>query len=154
MARRRHLSFSNLLEVMPEVDRLLTGYDCGGQWSLGQACHHLATTMRYSIEGWPGLAPWPVRRSIGRVIGRRVLATGIMREGIKLPSGWGMIPHSDLDDRAEAEALRGAIQYYQCLVDALPEHPFFGRLSRNDWDRLHCIHCAHHLSFLHPSDGS
>jgi Protein of unknown function (DUF1569) len=151
MTTRRKLSFSNLTEVMPEVDRLLGGYSPVGQWSLGQVCQHLATTLRFSIEGWPTRAPWLVRRTIGRIIGRRILSTGLIREGVKLSAESGMIPRPDLDDRAEAEALRGAIHFYQGYADAFPEHAFFGPLSRHDWDRLHCLHCAHHLSFLQPA---
>ena len=126
----------------------------GGQWSLGQTCNHLSTALRFSIEGWPERAPWLLRRTIGPIIGRRILATGLMRDGIALRPESGMIPRPDLDDRAEAEALRGAIPYYQSHADALPEHPFFGPLSRHDWDRLHCIHFAHHLSLLHPTGES
>jgi hypothetical protein len=62
-----------------------------------------------------------------------------------------LLPGAHLDDRAEAEALRGAVRYYQSYGAALPEHPFFGPMSRLDWDRFHCVHCAHHLSFLHPT---
>ena len=32
-------------------------------------------------------------------------------------------------------------------------HPFFGPLTRAEWTRLHCIHCAHHLSFALPPGG-
>ena len=41
-----------------------------------------------------------------------MLATGRMPEGMKLQQGWGLRPGSELDDRAEAEALRGTIRYY------------------------------------------
>ena len=29
-------------------------------------------------------------------------------------------------------------------------HPFFGAMTRPQWDHLHRIHCAHHLSFAVP----
>jgi hypothetical protein len=65
----------------------------------------------------------------------------------------GLVPGQDVDDRAEAEALRGALRYYAGFTDPLPEHPVFGRLTRPDWDHMHRIHSAHHLSFLWP-DGA
>jgi hypothetical protein len=55
-----------------------------------------------------------------------------------------------LDDRAEAEALRGTIRYCTAVLDVFPEYPVFGPTGRDEWDRLHCIHCAHHLSFVWP----
>ena len=30
-------------------------------------------------------------------------------------------------------------------------HPIFGRLTRDQWDQFHTIHCMHHLSFLTPA---
>jgi hypothetical protein len=154
MTRRRPLAFHNLNEVMPEVDRLLLGYERAGNWSLGQVCQHLTRTLRHSVEGWPLRAPWLVRRTLGPLIGGRVLSRGQMAEGIKLDPKLGLTPGTHADDRAEAEALRGAIRYYQAWTEPLPEHPFFGPLSRSQWDRLHELHCAHHLSFLHPVAGT
>ena len=36
MTERRTLTFARLDDVMPEVDRLLAGYEAIGMWSLGQ----------------------------------------------------------------------------------------------------------------------
>jgi nitrite reductase (NO-forming)/hydroxylamine reductase len=33
----------------------------------------------------------------------------------------------------------------------LHAHPLFGNMPRETWDRVHCVHCAHHLSFVIPS---
>ena len=71
-----------------------------------------------------------------------------MKEGIKLPEKF--LPRPGLDARAEAEALRGALNVYSAHAGPLADHPMFGPLSRDEWTRLHCIHCAHHLSFVQP----
>ena len=140
MARRRPLAFDSLTDVMPEVDCLLAGYDRGGNWSLGQVCQHLTTSLRLTIEGWPVRAPWLVRRTVGPLFGKWVLSTGRMPEGMKLHRKLELTPGSELDDLAEAEALQGALRYYQGCTDPFPEHPMFGSMSRGDWDRLHRIH--------------
>ena len=150
MANRRTLVFDNLTQVMADVDELLPGYWRSGNWSLGQVCQHLSSSLRLTVEGFPTRAPWLVRRTIGPLFFQRLLAKGRMPEGLKLNPKWGLTPRPDLDDRAEAEALRGALRYYMACTDDFPEHPVFGRLSRPQWDRLQCIHCAHHLSFLWP----
>lgn len=148
MAERRALTFATLDRVMPEVDRLLEGHETLGQWSLGQICNHLATAVTYSVDGFPMLAPWIVRKTIGAVHRGQVLKTGRMAAGRKLPVKYQ--PRPGLDARAEAEALRATLQFYAANQDPLKLHPFFGRLTRDEWDRLHAIHCAHHLSFVLP----
>ena len=150
MDGRRTLAFSSLDEVMPEVDRLLLGHRSVGNWSLGQICNHLAINILGSVEGFPVAAPWLVRKLIGPIAKRRILATGTVKEGIKLPQAY--IPNSGLDDRAEAEALRATIRIFSGNSGPMAPHPFFGKLSVAEWHHLHCIHSAHHLSFAVP-DG-
>jgi hypothetical protein len=149
MADRRPLAFSSLGEVMPEVDRLLQGHRTGGNWSLGQICNHLADSLRYSIEGFGVKAPWLIRNTLGQIFKRQLFKTGQMRAGIKLPEKF--LPRPQLDARAEAEGLRAALQKYSAQTGPLADHPMFGPLGRDEWTRLHCIHCAHHLSFVHPT---
>ncbi|WP_165219910.1 DUF1569 domain-containing protein [Aquisphaera insulae] len=149
---RRPLAFRSLADVMPEVDRLLLGgYTPSGRWSLGQICQHLARTMQSSLEGEAGRFPRIFRRTIGAFIARRVIARGRMPEGIPLPRSGALTPQDGPEDRAEAEALRGAIRYFAGLPDTPIEHPVFGPLSRHQFEQLQCIHCAHHLSFLRPT---
>jgi hypothetical protein len=148
MAERRPLAFSSLSEVMPEVDRLLQGHRTGGNWSLGQICNHLSHSLIYSVEGFGVMAPWLIRKMLGPIFKRQLFKTGKMGEGIKLPEKF--LPKPGLDARAEAEALRAALQSYSAHAGSMAVHPMFGPLSRDEWTRLHCIHCAHHLSFVHP----
>lgn len=148
MDGRRALSFADLGEVMPEVDRLMFGYRSVGTWTLGQACNHLADTLRCSLEGFGDAAPWLVRKLIGPIVKRQVFRTGKMRAGIKVPERY--LPAPGLDDRAEVEALRASLRLYSESNGPFAQHPFFGELTRDDWHRLHCIHAAHHLGFLLP----
>jgi hypothetical protein len=151
MPQLRELAFADLGQVMPEVDRLLEGYTPLGRWTLGQVCQHLTRSLVGTVEGLPGKAPWLVRKTIGPWLGRRLLSRGRMPEGIRIKPEWNLAPTSGLNDRAEAEALRGALSIFATRTEPFPEHPYFGPLDRRQWDRLHCIHCAHHLSFLLPA---
>ena len=148
MSTRRSLEFARIDEIMPEVDRLLGGYNSTGNWSLGQICNHLADSYRMSIEGFGVKAPWVLRATLGKLVKRQMLAKGEMKPGIKLPQAF--LPKPGLDDRAEAEALRAAIGYYLANPTPRAPHPFFGAMTGAEWDRLHCIHAAHHLSFARP----
>jgi hypothetical protein len=147
-AGRRALTFARLDEIMPDVDRLLQGYTTVGRWSLGQICNHLARAVNGSLDGFPTKAPWLVRKTIGPIVLRRLLKSGTMPEGVKVPES--VLPQPGLDDRAEAEALRAALKRFAGHTVAVVDHPFFGPLGRDRWDHVHRIHCAHHLSFARP----
>jgi hypothetical protein len=147
-AARRALAFASLDEVMPEVDRLLEGHTTVGNWSLGQICSHLARAITGSLEGFPIQAPWLLRKTLGPFYLRKILREGRMAEGIKLPEE--VLPKPGLDAHAEAEALRAALLRFADHTGPPALHPFFGRMRRDQWDHLHRIHCAHHLSFALP----
>jgi hypothetical protein len=147
---RRTLSFASLAEVMPEVDRLLPGHRVLGDWSLGQVCNHLTSGIVLSMDGFPKLAPWVIRKAVGPVVRRRILQSGRMPNGVKIPKEFE--PRPELDARAEAEALRAAIRIFGSHYGSLAEHPLLGRLSHEEWKRFHTIHSAHHLSFVLPSE--
>lgn len=149
MAERRSLTFANLEEVMPDVDRLLAGHQTVGNWTLAQICNHLAAAIQGSIDGFDVRAPWFLRITLGKMMKRKVLASGKLQEGVKLPDE--ALPKPGLDARAEAEALRACIRLFPAHTGPMAAHPFFGPMSHAEWTRLHTIHCAHHLSFVLPT---
>jgi hypothetical protein len=149
MPERRTLEFARLDDVMPEVDRLLGGYATAGNWSLGQVCKHLAETMRMSVDGYDFRVPWIFRATAGPVVKRSIFKNRRMMTGIRTAET--LVPKADLDDRAETEALRATIAYYRDHPERRVPHPFFGPMTGDEWDRLHLIHSAHHLSFAVPA---
>jgi hypothetical protein len=149
MPERRTLGFTRLDDVMPDVDRLLAGHATAGNWSLGQICSHLSDAFRFSVDGFGVQAPWLIRATLGRIAKAKVLREGRIKPGIKLPDSFR--PRPGLDARAEAEALRASIAYYLAHPETRAMHPFFGGMTNAENDRMHCIHCAHHLSFAVPA---
>ena len=149
MAERRALSFSSLDEVMPEVDRLLEGHTTTGRWSLGQICNHLGTALRYTVEGFPEQAPWLLRQH-GRPGGEAASPRfgGDAPKGSSSPRSTCRGPASTPAPRPRPCAPRSG--YYPAHAGPLADHPLFGSMSRDEWDRYHAIHCAHHLSFARP----
>jgi Protein of unknown function (DUF1569) len=148
-AARRTLSFDSLDQIMPDVDRLLLGHKTVGNWSLGQICNHLTGGIIGTVNGFPSRAPWLIRKTVGPLIRRRILNAGRFPEGIKLPERFA--PKTGADARAEAEALRAAIRLLTAHSGPFAEHPLGGHIPRDEWERFHCIHCAHHLSFAWPT---
>ncbi|HEY7091392.1 MAG TPA: DUF1569 domain-containing protein [Tepidisphaeraceae bacterium] len=146
---RRPLRYERLQDVMPDVDSLLIGHRTVGRWSLGQMCNHLAWSIACSVDGFPGWTwPWVLRRTVGATLKKLMFANGRIMEGAPLPKK--MRPIDGLDASAEAQQLREAIERFSAMPVPQEMHPMMGRLTREQWERFHCIHCAHHLSFALP----
>ena len=152
---RRELRFETLDDARRDVRHLLAvGYDKAGNWSLGQACHHLAVWVRYPLDGFPALPAWQrplawaIRNTVGPSYTRRVMASG------KVPSG---IP-APLDTTPPATvADADGVTQYEAHLDRLRDFrgvphrsPLLGTLSNAELKTLSCVHAAHHLSFLAP----
>ena len=53
--------------------------------------------------------------------------------------------------RVRPRALRAALRLLSAHTGPLAVHPFGAKFSRTEWERFHCIQCAHHLSFVLPA---
>ncbi len=148
--KRRELEFHALDDVRRDVDALhAAGYHRLGNWTLGQTCEHLGIFFRGCLDGFTQRAPW-YTRPFGGLILRRVLRSGRMPTGVKVPADWLPGPPTG-DDRAAVEHLVALLARFEQHAGPLHPSPLFGPLSRETWARLHLIHCAHHLSFLVPA---
>jgi hypothetical protein len=146
MAERRELTFASLDDVMPDVEHLLAGHVTVGQWSLAQICHHLATGIRLTLDA--PLRPFESTRETD-IARRRFLRQGQFPEGMEAPIP-ALRPPSGLDAATEAEALREVIGRFASSAGPFPAHPRLGPMTRDEWIRFHCLHCAHHLGFAVP----
>lgn len=144
---RRTLRFDSLDEVMPDVEGLLTGHATVGDWSLAQICRHLATVLRRVVD-LPASTPHDPSQWVPEERKRQVFESGLLPVGLPAPPE--ILPPASLDDREEAEGLRAAIAHYLASSGPAIPHRLFGPLTKAEWDRLSCIHCAHHLSFAVP----
>jgi len=150
---RRNLQFQVLDDALVDVDRLLKGgYVSLGCWTLGQAAWHLAAALQLSVDH-----PAPVHHDPSRFASAEVkqafFQSGRIGEGRPIPEGL-LPPPAGLDDHVEASRLRDVIAHYKQAPGPVAEHPILGLLTRAEWDRFHCIHCAHHLGNLLPVDDS
>ncbi|RMG01091.1 MAG: DUF1569 domain-containing protein [Planctomycetota bacterium] len=149
---RRELAFSTIDEMIADVESLLArGYRREGNWTLAQVCDHLAIFFRGPVEGYPsGKIPWYVRL-LAPLILRRILKTGKLAEGVRVPES--LLPGEPGDDAEAVRNLIEAAKRYRDHQGKLHANPVFGNLDRATSDRLQLIHAAHHLSFLIPEEG-
>jgi uncharacterized protein DUF1569 len=149
--KRRPLDFQTFDEAIADVDRLHKGgWTRGGNWSLAQVCSHLALFVRGSLEGFTGpRAPWHLRVLAPLIVWWMRKKRG-MPEGVKIPES--LLPTAQLNEESEVEELKKLLQRFQEHKGPLHPSPFAGNISYETWRDLHLIHCAHHLSFLHPAE--
>ncbi len=145
---RRALRYDRLDDIMPDVERLLEGHSTVGQWSLAEICRHLAIVLRRVVDA-PATTPQDPSNWVTAEQKRQFFETEVVQEGIPAPPG--VVPTEVKSDREEAENLRQAIAHYQASPGPVVPHRRFGPLTRDEWDRFHCIHSAHHLSFAIPA---
>ena len=146
---RRELRFSNLDDITADVQRLSTGgYRQLGNWPLGQMCQHLANAFGMALDGNVPSAPWPVRALARWLYKEKTLRR--MKPGFKLPPKVAavVIP-SRVEDAQGIAALHTAIARWKKETQRHP-HPFFGRLTPQEWEQIMLRHSEMHLSFLLP----
>lgn len=151
MSLRRDLRLKTLDDVLAELDRLeASNIQTVGKWSFYQILTHVAGALDSSISAYPRLLPGLIRKTIGPLAFRRMLAKGFMDEGSPNPDA----PREREEGDAEAamKQLRSAIARFRKHSGPVAEHPFFGTLTKEDFTTLHAYHASLHLSFAHPDD--
>ncbi len=147
---RRTLRLGSYDDILRDADALLaSGYRRAGTWNLGQVCHHLATFMEMSLDGFPILFPAPVRWLARWLVLPRMLRHEVFRR--RYPAPEFAAPPAEVDDRAGLDRLRAAVGRLKEHPGELKPSPVFGRLSPEQWREVHLWHCEHHLSFLRPN---
>jgi hypothetical protein len=147
---RRELDFGSLDEVHADAERLVASPNTRmlGNWPLSQLLTHLATAINGSIDGTSAKAAWFIRL-IGPFLKRRILRNG-MSPGFKLPKDVevGFYP-------AAASPQAGLEQFWRAVGRLQNErmtarHPILGKMTHEEWTRLHLRHAELHLSFAVP----
>ncbi len=150
---RRTLDFASPKLIRPDVELLLRGHRTVGRWSLAQVLNHCAMTANWSIDGFlTKPAPRVVRMVLGGLAKRSMLGKRRIPEGFPLPKPYH--PRPGLDLNAEVAAFGVAIDRVIRHEGPFAKHPLFESMSRDEWRVYHCVHCAHHLSFVIPTDQS
>ena len=147
---QRELTFENSQQIKAELERLQRGsYKPVGNWNLAQTCDHLSYFIEGSLDGHQFKTPWLLKFLFGRMVIKRILTTGRMKSGVFTPQKPLPGPDANLDKALVR--LSSALDRLDAHQGELHDSPFFGHLTPDEWRRLHLIHCAHHLAFLHPA---
>lgn len=149
---RRKLHFVCCDDALAECERLLNGgYRRLGNWSLGKMADHLAAAYQIGLEPVSFRVPWVMRFVARNVFKKSALKQ--MRPGFKLPRGAAaVLEPNEVEDRAGVEHLRETLARWKQTPSKL-NHPFFGKLTDEEWEQLMLRHCEMHLGFLLPGEA-
>lgn len=118
-----------------------------GNWSLGQACNHLAVWIEFAYDGVPPPAPPFILKLIGKLL-KGMFIRGNMPAGVRMGGVEGGTHGCEptVTDKGLARLIAAA-ERLQREVPTLP-NPVFGTLTHEEWIALHVNHAKLHLSFF------
>lgn len=136
-------ALENLAQLTPETKPEW------GEMNVPQLYGHLTAVVLYSTGQGPAM---PFKgNAMTRHVFRHLVLYGIVPipRGVKVPRPVGMKerpkpPEATLDDLREALEIWHEKKAKGALTGAL--HPFFGKLSAEEWSRFHAAHFKHHLT--------
>ena len=144
----RELRLRSSDEALAEIERLervAERLSIEGSWSLGQVLAHCAQSIDYSIDGYPSARSALFRATVGRLAMRAFLRRGYLSHDVVAP-----IPGApSLEPLSAAEGfsrLRAALARFAAFEGELAPHFAYGRVNKAEYDALHAMHLADHLS--------
>lgn len=156
-ASRRSLKFDSFEEIVADLDKIESAMDAGtlatsGNWTAGQNFEHTGKFLGYALDGFPSMAPLPVRWMAQLMFKNKAIRTDEpIPAGFKLPKAASyLVPSDDVGDREGLALLRTNVQRVIGGEKMNHPSPIFGKLTHENWVRIQCKHMALHLSFLHP----
>jgi hypothetical protein len=151
----RELKYANFDEMLADVDSLLRhGYQSHGNWTLGQACGHVADWMRFPMDGFPSpplfmRGMFAVMRWTGMT---KKMAQKILTEGFKpgLPTAPDTVPGPAFSDEEGVARLHEVVERLGRFNGPFHKSLLFGDVDRDTHRTVSLLHAAHHFSYLTP----
>lgn len=135
-------------------DLLHRGYVPHGNWTLGQACSHVADWMRFPVDGFPqppwimGMMFWVMKHTVGPGMKRKILAEGF-RPG--MPTAPETVPTAgQISDQAGFEKLEQTVSRVTAHDGPLHPSPLFGEMDKPTLIQVTLLHAEHHFGYLEP----
>ncbi|MEE2643172.1 MAG: DUF1569 domain-containing protein [Planctomycetota bacterium] len=153
--QKRPLKFNSFDDMVSEARSLMeNGYASNGNWSLGQACGHLAEWMRYSLDGYPRpplplrAIFWVMKHTIAPRMKRKILAEGFQGG---LPTAPESVPRPDsITDQQGLAQLLACVERVTEFDGKLLPSPLFGPMDKEMHTRVTLLHAEHHLAYFEP----
>ncbi len=118
-------------------------------WTLYQVVRHLSEFIDSSMTGFSFQHPWLIRRTIGRLFLMYYRENGYPSHPAVHP------PHHPAggDTDAALDELDRITERFEYHEGSLAEHPFYGRMTYEEWHLWHLWHIEKHMSLLNPAES-
>ena len=150
-AERRNLRFESLDDLVADAEGVLSvPHETTGNWNASQIVGHVTDLIAVANGHRTLHVPWPLRLA-GRVAKRFGLLNRPIKPGFKAPGGvqQRVQEHAGKTPEQALAYLRSEAQHAENHAMTRP-NPFFGRLTHDQWETLHCRHAELHFSFMRP----
>ncbi len=154
-APRRELAFHCSGCLREELARIDEAHAAGtlthtGNWSEGEILDHVAKMWEMAFDGFP---PESTPNFAIKIIAR--LLKGRMVSGKTLPAGFQLPKNAQFMLPTPGTSFHAGMQRMRVVLDRLDRgeqmtvaSPAFGKLSHDEWMRLHLGHAQLHFGFL------
>ena len=152
---RRELTYRSYEDLLSDAEGLAAGnVRTLANWTYPQILVHLGKSLEASIDGVNFRAPLPMRL-MGKLFMKSKFLDQASPPGFERPENARsqFAPSESVSLEEGLDALRRGISRCQQETDRAP-HPFFGRLTREEWDRFNLRHAEMHMSFAIAEDGA
>lgn len=146
----RDMKLSTLDAAIAELQKLKASREVqlGGDWSVRKVMLHCAQSIDFSIDGYPQMKSGFFRATIGKIAKGKFLGDGQMSHNLNDP-----IPGAAAIDNAgelapAIDTLIAAIRRFQAHSGALQPHFAYGEATKGEYEQLHAMHIANHLSAM------
>ena len=150
VAQRREVHYDSYDDLLADAERLAGGdVQTVGNWTLGQIFQHLANSMNSSIDGTNMKFPWLMKKIFLLVMNKEKMLNDKLSPGFKIPKKGEaqFTPAPNVSTDEGMAALRAAIERCQSETSRA-EHPAFGELTCEEWDKFNLRHAELHMSFV------
>ena len=148
VANRRKVHYDTLQDLGADAERLAASPKLRsvGNWSPGQIFKHVAIVMHGCIDGFDAKAPWYIRLIM------RPLRGWILNR--PMPPGYKLPPDAEAVLIPGETSLEEGLDLFRKGIHRLQTEttrqasPFLGKLTVDEWNKLHLRHAELHPSFL------
>lgn len=142
------LTFSSLGEALRRVEDFSAhGLEAKhGHWSLYKTLNHAAQSIEFSLSGYPAHKPTLFKNTVGKLALHIFLAKGSMSHDISMPIPDAPNIESDGDAVQGFKRLETAVQAFWNYNGAYKDHFAYGKLSKEQYDKIQALHLANHLN--------
>ena len=154
-SKKRQLHYKDFDEMLADVEALQSGgYVRRGNWTLGQACGHVADWMRFPMDGFPKpplpmrVVFWVMKMTVAPGMKRKILAEGFQGG---MPTAPETVPDAEaFSDEQGIAKLRASIDRLNAWDRELIPSPLFGPMDKATLIRVSLLHGEHHFGYLEP----